>query len=231
VLAHAALEARLAGVEADLAASRLAPPDVNAALAKPSEDKGAARGSGWPHMFDNLFLGLAALLAAHWLASTVPHSQQALYRLVALAVALPFGFRYEIYARAATIAQVGAAVVFGVLGGLLVAALDVAISGAPAEALARIQATDVVETIAVIGLSHLTGSWLAWWGRREERREATAAFAARRRAVGTGFAMLMRAEPEMIKSRIDALHKVLDLSAPAAAGAATLWAAFGRLLF
>jgi hypothetical protein len=99
--------------------------------------------------------------------------------------------------------------VFGVLGGLLVLALDVAISGAPAGALARIQAKDVVETIAAIGLSHLTGSWLAWWGRRKERREATAAFAARRRAVSAGLAMLLRAEPEKIKIRIDALHGVL----------------------
>jgi hypothetical protein len=232
VLARAALEARLAAVEADLAALRAATVDTKAIVAEEPADQSALRRAGWPHMFDNLFLGLAALLVVHWLASTVPHGQKAVYRLVALCVALPFGFRYEIYARASTSAQVVAALFYGVLGALLIITLDAAISGEPANTLALIDGRGLVETVAVIGLSHLTGSWLAWWARREERREAAAAAGlARRRAVSAALAMLLRAEPEKLKHRIDALNGIMEASAPVAAAAATAWAGFGRLLF
>src|SRR5690242_12416967 len=89
-LAHAALEARLAALEADLATARRSLRNAGAGSEKTTEVEEAPRSTGWPHMFDNLFLGLAALLIAHWLASTVPHGQQSLYRFVALGVALPF---------------------------------------------------------------------------------------------------------------------------------------------
>ena len=57
----------------------------------------------WPHMVDNLLLGLAALLAAHWLATTLPESNRAVFRLVALVVALPFGFQFERNSRSGSV--------------------------------------------------------------------------------------------------------------------------------
>jgi hypothetical protein len=227
VLAHASLEARLVAVETDLAELSLEPRRESAVVPEPPGVPSAPRRAGWPHMLDNLFLGLAALLAAHWLASTVPHEQQAVYRLVALGVALPFGFRYESYARAGTSAQVAAALFFGVLGALLITALDAFMAGSAANVLALTRGRDVAETITAIGLSHLTGSWLAWWLRREERRKAAIA---RCRAISAGLAVLLQVDPKKLKGQITVIHELVDTSAPIAAAAASAWAAFGRLL-
>ena len=57
-------------------------------------------------MADNIFLGLTALLTAHWLATTLPAHDRAIFRLVALAVALPFGYRFEVNARAGITGEV-----------------------------------------------------------------------------------------------------------------------------
>jgi hypothetical protein len=185
-------------------------------------------------MLDNLFLGLATLLATHWLASSVPHGQQAVYRLVALAVAMPFGFRYEVHARAGASTQVAAAVVFGLLGEFLILALDAAISGEGTARLASIHSPAVVEEIVTISLSHLTGSWIARWARRGEIRKSEAAAAReahRRSMLSAGLAIALRAEPEKIRTQLDAIKGILEAGAPVAAAAATAWSAFGHLLF
>lgn len=230
ILARVALEERLAAVETELATLRQARPDPEVVIVPPPVAGMPPRRVGWPHMVDNLFLGLAALLAAHWLASTVPEGQQALSRLVALCVALPFGFRYEVYARAGASAQIVAALFYGVLGALLIVAVDAAISGGFAQIGGQLHGRELVASVAAIGLSHLTGSCIAWWSRRDERR-AGAAASASRKAVSAALLMLLRTEPEKLKGRIDALHGLIESGAPVAAAAATAWAAFGRLLF
>jgi hypothetical protein len=80
-------------------------------------------------MADNLFLGLAALLAAHWLATTLPHANRTVFRLAALVIAMPFGFRFESYAQTGTSGRVLAALALGGLGTLVVGILDIALAG------------------------------------------------------------------------------------------------------
>jgi hypothetical protein len=166
------------------------------------------------------------------LASSLPHAQQTLYRLVALVVAMPFGFRYEVHARASASTQVAAAVIYGILGEFLISALDAAISGQSPASFVGMRSTVVVEEIATISLSHLTGSWIAWWARRRERRDSEAAIEAHRGAVlAAGLAIVLRAEPEKIRNQLDAIKGILESGAPVAAAAATVWSAFGHLLF
>lgn len=177
---------------------------------------------GWPHMVDNLFLGLAALLAAHWLASTMPGPHQALYRLVALGVSLPFGFRYEIHAKAGAAGQVLAAGAFGIIGTGLILTLD-AVLGLPPQR----QGSVIAASVALIGLAHLTGSGLARLSRRGERRIGSGTV---HLGLSAALVMLVKTEPEKIKGRVDALQGIFESSAPLIAGAAAAWAAFGKVL-
>jgi hypothetical protein len=79
-------------------------------------------------MADNIFLGLATLLAAHWLVMTSPAGGRAGFRLGALVVALPFGIRLEHNSRSGPPAQVLAALAFGAIGTLAIGLLDMAVS-------------------------------------------------------------------------------------------------------
>jgi hypothetical protein len=129
------LEARLAALEqelvtlrtvhaehiADTEATTLQPAELAAIPSRPDIK--------WPHMADNIFLGLVALLAAHWLATTLPGSNRAVYRLIALIVAMPFGFRFEHHARSGPTGQVLAALAFGSIGTLAIGTLDLALAG------------------------------------------------------------------------------------------------------
>ena len=57
MLARAALEARLAAVEANLASLRQVAPAAMADLDTQTGSRSAPSSTGWPHMVDNLFLG------------------------------------------------------------------------------------------------------------------------------------------------------------------------------
>jgi hypothetical protein len=233
---HVALEERLAALELKVAALRLASAEqvaVKAAESAPSENpEGLASGATikWPHMADNIFLVLTALLAAHWLATSLPAGNRAVFRLVALIVALPFGFRFERNARSGTTGQVVAALAFGSLGTLVIGVLDLALAGHPPPSLT---AQDVVASVAAISLSHLAGSALA--RSRQIRAERAASEAATRvaasAAAGGAAGSLMHIEPARIKSTAEAVKALYDATAPLAAGGAALWAAFGHSLF
>ena len=180
-------------------------------------------------MVDNIFLGLTALLAAHWLATTLPASNRAVFRLVGLVVALPFGFRFERYSRSGTAVQVLAALAFGSLGTLAIGLLDLAVGGRGAP---TATAEDIVAFLVTIALSHYAGSALVHFRQaRAERRMAgasTALLAGPPAAGGVG--SLMHIEPARIKSTAEAVKALYDAAAPLAAGAAALWAAFGHIL-
>jgi hypothetical protein len=122
---HAALEKRLAALEQEVAVMKLAGGDrvVAESVAASAPVEASSPSSGWikwPHMADNIFLGLAVLLAAHWLATTLPASGRIVFSLVALIVALPFGFRFERNSRSDTAGQVLVALAFGSLGTLAI---------------------------------------------------------------------------------------------------------------
>ena len=220
---RSALGARVAALETELASLR----DGGAAPAAIAEPPPRF---GWPHMVDNLFLGLATMLAVHWLAGTLPETHRGVYRLIALGIALPFGFRYEIYARAGASLQVLAALVFGLLSTLLIGVLDTAL-GVAGPLAATAVGRDAAASVALIALSHFTGSSVAQWTRRGERKSKAAGLQAGLGALATVFMVMRKAEPEKIKGRIDAIHGLLETAAPVAAAAATAWAAFGKTLF
>ena len=234
---QAALEQRVAVLEQDMASLRLEregkevasgptlSTDANIAIP-------ASRSNGtWPHMADNIFLGLTALLAAHWLATTVPSSGRATFRLVALVVALPFGFRFERNARSGTAGQVVAALAFGCLGTIVIGVLDMVLAGRPPESLT---AQDIVASVSAISLSHFTGSALAYGQRMRAERAVNGATAARVAVSAVGASAtgsLTHIEPARIKSTAEAVKALYEAAAPLAAGAAALWAAFGHILF
>jgi hypothetical protein len=171
-------------------------------------------------MADNLFLGLATLLAAHWLATTLPGSNRTFYRLVALVVALPFGFRFERYARSGPSGQVLAALAFGCTGTICIGVLDIALAGRLPPALT---VQDIVGSVTAVTLSHYAGSALAH--RRRKRAELATASAPAEKLSSS----LTYIEPARIKSTADAVKALYDATVPLAAGAAALWAAFGHI--
>jgi hypothetical protein len=179
-------------------------------------------------MVDNIFLGLVALLAAHWLATTLPASGRTIFRLIALAVALPFGFRFEVNARAGAAGQVLAALAFGCLGTLAIGVLDATVGGRGIAATAQ----DIAASVATIGLSHYAGSALAHLRRaRVERRNTDAEAVRRKSSLTTAGTALASLQPARIKSTADAVKALYDAAAPLAATAAALWAALGHLQF
>jgi hypothetical protein len=226
-----ALEQRLAALEQALATLRVSADAaaVPAATATEAADPALGAGINWPHMADNIFLGLATLLAAHWVAATLPASGRAGFRLVALAVALPFGFRFERHARTGTSGQVIAAISFGCSGTLAIGLLDMVLGG---HGMPTPTAEDIVASVAAITLSHFAGS--AWAYLRRSRAERRSAAAARADTPAQGSrerGSLMHIEPAQIKGTAEAVKALYEAVAPLAAGAAALWAAFGHLLF
>ena len=85
-------------------------------------------GIKWPHMADNIFLGLVTLIAAHWLAASLPADERTVFGLVALVVALPFGYRFERNSRSDVAVQVIAALAYGSLGTMALGLLDMAVA-------------------------------------------------------------------------------------------------------
>ena len=78
-------------------------------------------------MAENVFLGMLVLVAAHWLVTTLPVGRRPLFRLVALVVALPFGYRFERYTISSVSEQVIAALGYGCVGSLALGLLDMAL--------------------------------------------------------------------------------------------------------
>jgi hypothetical protein len=223
----ASLEQRVAALARQGAAQQAAAPVVTAAAGAgaaplPTVASRAVHDLHWPHMADNIFLGVAALLAAHWLATTLPTGNRAAFRLVALVVALPFGFRFEVNARTGTAGQVLAALAFGCLGTLAISLLDAVLRE---HGLPPVTARDLVASVATITLSHYAGSALAhaWQVRRGLHAEAGAS----PRASGMG--PLPYLEPARIKTTAEAVKALFDAAVPLAAGAAAVWAALGHL--
>jgi hypothetical protein len=222
---HAAFEQRLAALEQEVAVLRVAGFETatiaETAGSMSAESLGPPAEIKWPHMADNIFLGLATLLAAHWLATTLPGSNRTVFRLVALVVALPFGFRFEHHARSGTSGQVVAALAFGSIGTLCIGLLDIAQAGHAPPALS---AGDIVASVAAIALSHFAGSALASARRKRANRDMAGALATRQTS------SLPHIEPTRIKTTAEAVKALYDAAAPLAAGAAALWAAFGHIL-
>jgi hypothetical protein len=233
---HAALEERLVALEQEVAVLKVAGGDQvvaeGVATSAPVEASSPSLGAEikWPHMADNIFLGLAVLLAAHWLATTLPASGRTVFRLVALIVALPFGFRFERNSRSGTAGQVMGALAFGSLGTLAIGVVDLALAG---RGMPPPTAQDIIASVAAIALSHFAGSALA--DSRRMRAERAASAEASRIAVssasGKAAGSLMHIEPAQIKNTADTVKSLYDAVAPLAAGAAALWAAFGHILF
>lgn len=173
-------------------------------------------------MLDNIFLGVTALLAAHWLATTLPVANRAVFRLVALCVALPFGYRFERNARRGVAGQVVAALGFGSFGTLAIGVLDMAVAG---HLPLSLTAQDVIESVTAISLSHFAGSALA------QTRQARADRAASLAPTAGMTQALMHLEPARIKSTAELVKTLYEAAAPIAAGGAALWAAFGHMLF
>lgn len=230
-----ALEERLAALEQDLATLRANGGEQAAvggepALA-PSDSPATSVGADirWPHMADNIFLGLATLLAAHWLVMTMPGGGRAGFRLVALVVALPFGIRFERNSRSGPTAQVLAALAFGSIGTLAIGLLDMAVA---AHGVPPPTAQDVIASVAAIALSHFAGSALAHSRHMRAERAVRAAAMQSDTLFGKGIGeSLIHIQPAQIKGTADAVKALYEAAAPLAAGAAALWAAFGHLLF
>lgn len=221
---QAALEQRLAALEAVLA-ERQADSAANAPVDVPAT-AGVSASPGteirWPHMADNIFLGLTVLVAAHWLATTLPTGSRTWFRLVALVVALPFGFRFERHSRSGTSGQVLAALAFGSVGTLAIGVLDLVLAGHGGPTPTP---QDVIASVATIALSHFAGSA---WAHFRQVRDNGAPIAT---PVGGVASPLMRIQPAQIKGTAEAIKALYDAAAPLAAGAAALWAAFGHVLF
>jgi hypothetical protein len=187
---------------------------------------------GWPHMADNLFLGLAALLAAHWLATTLPHANRMVFRLAALVIAMPFGFRFEAYARTGISGRVLAALALGGLGTLVVGILDIALAGGMP---ATVGVQDIVASVAVITLSHLAGSFFASFRRNRAERHAPETATDQDRHTPPGFtaaaAAIRRVKSDRIAKEAATVKAVTDAAAALAATGAAFWAAFGHLLY
>ena len=227
-----ALEVRLAALEQEIAALR---PTLQGTPAEvvptTATTQTVSQIFGWPHMADNLFLGLVTLLATHWLVTTLPLADRGAYRLAALAVALPFGFRFEAYARSTASGQVLAALAFGGLGTLVVGMLDVALAGGMPP---NIDVQYIAASVAAIALSHLAGSFLARARRPRAERKAAEAAAAQAADAPLDFtasvAAIRQVKPDTITSRATAVKAFTDAAAALAAAVAALWAAFGHIL-
>jgi hypothetical protein len=226
---QAALEERLAALEQELATLRAERGDPVA------EDRDAAPAAvassraeiKWPHMADNIFLGLMTLLAAHWLATTLPTSGREVFRLVALVVTLPFGFRFERHSGSGPSGQVLAAIAFGSVGTLAIGLLDIAMAGRGAAAPTP---QDIIASVAAIALSHFAGSALAH-SRRMRAERAGNAMTPPASSPASMANPLLHLEPARIKGTAEAVKALYDAAAPLAAAAAALWAAFGHTLF
>jgi hypothetical protein len=218
---QAALEERLAALEQELATLRAArgDPVVGEPESPPAAGPSLRAEIKWPHMADNIFLGLMTLLAAHWLATTLPTSGREVFRLVALVVTLPFGFRFERNSGSGPSGQVLAAIAFGSVGTLAIGLLDIAVAGRGAP---PPTAQDIIASVAAIALSHFAGSALAHSRRVRAEQVSGAASVAN---------PLLHLEPARIKGTAEAVKALYDAAAPLAAGAAALWAAFGHTLF
>ncbi len=220
-----ALEARVAALEQAVETLRLTPPaDPDARSPEIDAEADAViptvSGIRWPHMADNIFLGLVALVAAHWLATTLPAGNRTTFRLVALIVALPFGYRFERNTRSGAAVRVIAALASGCLGTVALGLLDMAVGGVTARSLS---APDVIASVAAIALSHFAGSGLA------QLRQ--------RRAEGTGVApphlpaaLLPHLEAARLKTTAETVKAMYEAAAPIAAGAAAVWAACTHIL-
>ena len=223
---RAALEERVAVLEQSLAELTLA----QSASAESSASSIAAAveaiplpasGINWPHIAENVFLGMVVLVAAHWLATTLPVGSRQLFRLVALIVALPFGYRFEHHTRSGVSEQVMAALAYGSVGTLAVGLLDMALGDLTPHSLS---APDIVATVAAISLSHFAGSALAQARRGREDRAASAAAA-------RGSGLLPHLQAAQIKSTADTVKAVYEALTPVAAGGAAVWAAFNHISF
>jgi len=234
--AQASLEARLSALETAWAAQAAVAGSTPARLAGPdgSAVEGVADGETrpgrsrfcWPHVADNLFLGLSAILAVHWLALTLPSGHPGLYRLAGLVVALPFGFRFEFYSESGIAMRVLAALAFGVLATACVVVLDVLLANYGTSA-ATPDGRYALASVMAISLSHLTGSTSAAWWRRYTNRKRAAAEA---RAAGALLTLSHSASPQELKARFEAVRAIVDAAPPITAAAAMAWAAIARLL-
>jgi hypothetical protein len=229
-----ALETRLAALEQDVATLRDGRGDEVADPAAPApapaETPNAVLGVDirWPHMVDNIFLGLATLLAVHWLATTLPSGGRTGFRLVALVVALPFGIRFEHNSRSGPTSQVLAALAFGSIGTLAIGLLDLAVAG---HGVPPPTAEDIVASVAAISLSHFAGSALAHSRLMRAARAVRALTVQNDAAGGAGIGgSRIHIQPAEIKGTAEAVKALYEAAAPLAAGAAALWAAFGHLL-
>ena len=219
----------MAALEQDMGALRAGVANVEEApVPGPVEASPPSGGrTYWPHMIDNVFLGLATLLAAHWVATTLPAGNHAVFRLVALAVALPFGLRFERNARSDTSGQVIAALGFGCSGTLAIGLLDMLLGG---RSVPSPTAQDIVASVAAITLSHFAGS--AWASLRRTRAERTSVMVARSNSTARGATeSLLHIQPAQIKGTAEAVKALYEAAAPLAAGGAALWAAFSHTLF
>jgi hypothetical protein len=206
---QAAMEQRLAAMEEAISA-RSADDNVKNINAVATTSNGPRPTEiKWPHMADNIFLGLTVLVAAHWLATTLPTGGHAWFRLVALVVALPFGFRFERHSRTGTSGQVIAALAFGSIGTLAIGVLDLILAGHGGP-LPTPQ--DVISSVATIALSHFAGS--AWAQFRQPRGEVSVG--------GDTTSPRVHIQTAQIKSTADAIKALFDAAAPVAAGAAAL---------
>ncbi len=232
---QAVLEVRMAALECAVAIHHDGAPADSKAIEKPAlVEHHAAPGPGvailkWPHMADNIFIGLAALLAAHWIATMFPLGDRTAFRLVALAVALPFGFRFETNARAGATGQVVAAVAFASVGTLSIGLLDALLT---AKGILPATARDIVSSFATISLSHYAGSTLAEFRRVRQGRLATIGGAGPATSSTGGTANpLAHFAPSQIKTTAETVKALYDATIPIAASAAALWAAVGHLFF
>jgi hypothetical protein len=223
---RAALEERVAMLEQTVAELQLAQPasaeSTSASIAIGAEAATLqASGMNWRHVADNIFLGMVTLIAAHWLATTLPASSRAMFRLVALIVALPFGYRFERYTSSGVSEQVIAALGYGSFGTLALGLLDMALGNLTPRSLSP---PDIIATVAAISLSHFAGSALAQARRGRAERAAS-------EAAAHGSGRLPHIEAARIKGTAETVKAVYEAAAPIAAGGAAIWAAFNHVMF
>jgi hypothetical protein len=222
----AALEERVAMLEhavatLQLANSAVAERESPAVVASVDAVPPTILGIKWPHMADNIFLGLVTLIAAHWLAASVPADKRTVFGLVALVVALPFGYRFERNSRSDVSVQVIAALAYGSLGTMALGLLDMAVADLTPRSLS---APKIVASVAAIALSHFAGSALAH--ARQSRADRAASIAAAHPGD-----LLPHLEAAQIKTTAETVKALYEAAAPIAAGTAAVWAAFNHILF
>lgn len=230
---NAALEQRLSTLEHLVAELQSARADLalEDAAAEESDVVVVHAGMRWPHMFDNIVLGLLTLLATHWLTTLLPVDSSAVFRLVGLIVALPFGYRFEWNSRSDTSIQIIAAVAFGSLGTISNGVLDLALAG---HRTPLFTATNVAMSVAAITLSHYAGSALAAMRPRHSTSASGGAPWQCKAALSGGparVATLQMIEPARIKTAADVIKALSDAAVPIMAGVAALWAAIGHIQF